>query len=140
MSLRGRVGGIRSRRRTGGATVDLTPLIDIVFQLLIFFLLTATFQNNPAFNVKLPKAKNREVTEEPKAVVVVLTAEGQFEIENKPVDLRELEMRLCAAAQADSETGLSIKADRATQHQYVVQVMDVAKGCGLERLAILHGK
>jgi len=140
VSLRGRAGGLRAHRRTNGASVDLTPLIDIVFQLLIFFLLTATFQNNPAFNVKLPKAKNREVTQEPKAVVVALTAEGQIEVEGKQVDARELELRLCAAAQADASTGVSIKADRATQHQFVVEVMDIAKTCGLERLAILHGK
>lgn len=140
MSFRGRGGGLRVRRRSESAGVDLTPLIDIVFQLLIFFLLTATFQNNPAFNVKLPKAKNREVTQEPKAVVVTLAADGQFEVEGKPVDARELEIRLCAAAQADTSTGVSIKADRSTQHQYVVAVMDMAKSCGLERLAILHGK
>lgn len=139
MSLRGRGRGLRRSRRDRSVLVDLTPLIDIVFQLLIFFLLTATFQNNPAFNVKLPKAKNREQVEEPKAVVVNLDSTGRYEVDGKVVDARELELRLCAAAQADAATGVNIKADQATQHQFVVQVMDIAKSCGLERLAILHG-
>lgn len=141
MSLRSRSSGLRSHRRRGNdAAVELTPLIDIVFQLLIFFLLTATFQNNPSFRVKLPKAKNRDVTQEPKAVVVTLSANGEYEVDGKRVDPRELQMRLCTAAEGDSTTGVNIKADQATQHQYVVQVMDMAKECGLERLGILHGR
>jgi biopolymer transport protein ExbD len=141
LSLRHPGGGLRPHRRGARqAAVELTPLIDIVFQLLIFFLLTATFQNNPSFRVKLPKAKNTDVTQEPKAVVVTIGADGVIEVDGKPVDMRELQMRLCTAAEDDSTTGVNIKADEATQHQYVVQVMDIAKECGLERLGILHGR
>ena len=129
----------RTRRGRGQANIDLTPLIDVVFQLLIFFLLTATFQNNPSFKVKLPKAKNQDVTREPKAVVVNIGASGEVEIEGKRVDDRELELRLCAAAQEDTSTGVNIRADESTPHQFVVKVMDVAKVCGLEKLGILHG-
>jgi biopolymer transport protein ExbD len=142
MSLRARASGLRSGRgrRRGDAMVDLTPLIDIVFQLLIFFLLTATFQNNPSFRVKLPKAKNQEVTQEPKSVVVSLGPDGAMEVDGKRLDARELEMRLCAAAQSDPSLVVNIRADQATAHQYVVSVMDAARSCGLERLGILHGK
>jgi len=129
----------RTRRGRGQANIDLTPLIDVVFQLLIFFLLTATFQNNPSFKVKLPKAKNQDVTREPKAVVVNIGSSGEIEIEGKRVDDRELELRLCAAAQEDTSTGVNIRADESTPHQFVVKVMDVAKVCGLEKLGILHG-
>jgi biopolymer transport protein ExbD len=140
VSLRGRQQGLRARRRGGGAAlIDLTPLIDVVFQLLIFFVLTSTFQNNPAFNVQLPKAENREQVQEPKAVVVTLSARGEFEVDGEVVDERELELRLCAAAQDPETTGVNIKADQSTQHQYVVTVMDIAKTCGLQKLGILHG-
>ena len=137
MSFGGR--GIRSRRRRREAVVDLTPLIDIVFQLLIFFLLTATFQDTPSFKVKLPKAKNTDVTKESKAVVVTLAPDGTYEVEGKTVDASELELRLCAAAQGESK-GVSIKADESTPHKYVVEVMGLAKTCGLEKLNILHGR
>jgi len=130
---------VRGRRGKGQANIDLTPLIDVVFQLLIFFLLTATFQNNPSFKVKLPKAKNQDVTREPKAVVVSIGATGEVEIDGKRVDDRELQMRLCAAAQEDTTTGVNIRADESTAHQHVVKVMDLAKTCGLEKLGILHG-
>ncbi len=139
MSLRARQQGLRARRRSS-PLIDLTPLIDVVFQLLIFFVLTSTFQDNPAFNVQLPKAENREQVQEPKAVVVTLNAEGAYELDGQVVDERELELRLCAAAQDPETTGVNIKADQATQHQYVVTVMDIAKTCGLQKLGILHGK
>ena len=132
-------GRARGRRGRSQATIDLTPLIDVVFQLLIFFVLTATFQNNPSFKVKLPKAKNQDVTQQPKAVMVSIGADGEIEIDNKRVDDRELQMRLCAAFQADETTGVNIRADEATAHQHVVKVMDLAKTCGLEKLGILHG-
>jgi biopolymer transport protein ExbD len=129
----------RARRaKRGELQIDLTPLIDVVFQLLIFFVLTSTFQNNPAFKVKLPKAKNRDTTQEPKAVVVTIGSGGEMNVDGKTVDARELGLRLCAAAQLDPTTAVNIKADASTEHQFVVEVMDAAKGCGLERLGILH--
>jgi biopolymer transport protein ExbD len=143
MSLRqgGRTGGLRPHRRTrGSAAVELTPLIDITFQLLIFFLLTATFQTHPSFKVKLPKARNQDVTQEPKAMVVVISADGVFEVDRKTMDPRELEMRLCTAAKNGLITGVNVKADEATDHRHVVAVMDMAKTCGVEKLGILHGR
>jgi biopolymer transport protein ExbD len=141
VSLRQRSSGLRGSRRKGGqAVVELTPLIDIVFQLLIFFLLTATFQNNPSFKVKLPKAKNQDVSQEPKAVTVVIGQDGTFEVDGKVVDSRELEMRLCVAAQEDPTTGVNVKADAESQMQYAVQVMDLAKTCGMEKLGIVNAR
>lgn len=136
-----RAKGLRARRRNNaGVVIDLTPLIDVVFQLLIFFILTTTFENNPSFKVKLPKANNADVKQEPKAVVVTVTADGRVEIDGNVVDDAELERRLCNAANSDESTGVNIRADAATEHQHVVKVMDLAKTCGLERLGILHGR
>jgi biopolymer transport protein ExbD len=141
VSLHARTAGLRSRRRADrSAMIELTPLIDIVFQLLIFFLLTATFQNNPSFRVKLPKAKNQEITQEPKAVVVTISNAGVMEVEGKRVDLRELQLRLCSTAEADPTTVLNIRADASTEHQHLVNVMDTAKACKLEKMGILTGK
>ena len=55
--------GIRHRRRRAGAAIELTPLIDITFQLLIFFLLTATFQDDSSLDVELERAKNKLANE-----------------------------------------------------------------------------
>ena len=86
MSITDRAKGLRARRRNqGGVLIDLTPLIDVVFQLLIFFILTTTFENNPAFRVKLPKANNADVKQEPKAVVVTVTSDGKITDDATPL-------------------------------------------------------
>lgn len=133
-------GGKYGKRRSngGGALVDLTPLIDVTFQLLIFFLLTATFNNDAAFKVKLPKASSNEPATEAKTLVVEISEDGRFEVDRAIVDERELELRLCRAAKDKNISTVNIKADQNTRHEKVVQAMDVAKTCGIEKLGILH--
>jgi biopolymer transport protein ExbD len=136
----GHGGGLRSRGRNliDSAAVDLTPLIDVTFQLLIFFLLTATFNTDAAFKVKLPKASASEPATETKSIVVEISEDGRFEIDRKVVDGEELQTRLCMAAKESQITTVNIKADQNTKHEKVVQAMDVAKACGIEKLGILH--
>jgi biopolymer transport protein ExbD len=136
----GHGGGLRSRGKNiiDSAAVDLTPLIDVTFQLLIFFLLTATFNTDAAFKVKLPKASASEPATESKSIVVEISEDGRFEIDRKVVDGEELQTRLCMAAKEAQITTVNIKADQNTKHEKVVQAMDVAKACGIEKLGILH--
>jgi biopolymer transport protein ExbD len=139
VNFRGDARGLRGRgRATGGAIVDLTPLIDVTFQLLIFFLLTASFRNESAFKVQLPKAKAQDPSTEQSAVVVRIAEDGRVEVDGKIVDDNELELRLCAA-QKEGEGGatLNIKADRESRHERLVQVMDVARSCGIRKMGIL---
>jgi len=136
----GHGGGLRGRGKNiiDSAAVDLTPLIDVTFQLLIFFLLTATFNTDAAFKVKLPKASASEPATESKAIVVEISEDGRFEIDRKIVDEAELQTRLCMAAKEAQISTVNIKADQNTKHEKVVQAMDVAKACGIEKLGILH--
>lgn len=141
MNFRGRGGGgLRNHKRNliDGAAVDLTPLIDVTFQLLIFFLLTATFNNDAAFKVKLPKATANDPATETKAIVVEISEDGRFEVDKKVVDEAELQTRLCMAAKEAQVSTVNIKADQNTKHEKVVQTMDIAKTCGIEKLGILH--
>jgi biopolymer transport protein ExbD len=141
MNFRGRgaAGGLRKRGSVvEGMTIDLTPLIDVTFQLLIFFMLTATFNNDAAFKVKLPKATSNEPATEQKAIVVEISEDGRFEVDKKVVDEAELKTRLCMAAKEAQVSTVNIKADQNTKHERVVQTMDIAKTCGIEKLGILH--
>ena len=125
------------RLRDRGAVVELTPLIDIVFQLLIFFLLTATFKDQSSLDVELARAQSQERSETPQTVVVSISSDGRYEIEGKILEARELEMRLCAKAQ-QGEKILHIRADRESQHENLVMAMDAAKRCGMSKMGILH--
>ncbi len=139
MSLRDRdsSGHLRHRRRNQGSLVDLTPLIDIVFQLLIFFLLTATFQESSSLDVDLARAKNQQKAQKQEAVVVSISSRGAFEVDKILVDPGALESYLCAQAKS-GKTTLHIRADKASKHEDLVFAMDLAKACGFESLGILH--
>jgi biopolymer transport protein ExbD len=99
------------RRRAQSSIVDLTPLIDVVFQLLIFFLLTATFQESSSLDVDLARAKNQQKAAKAEAVVVSISSLGAFEVDNILVDPGALESYLCAQA-GGGKTTLHIRADR----------------------------
>jgi biopolymer transport protein ExbD len=140
MKFRSDARGLRARRggAGGGAVVDLTPLIDVTFQLLIFVLLTASFRNESAFKVQLPKAKTQEPATEQNAVVVKISEEGEIEIDRKVVDPRELEIRLCRAQEENPEgVTINIKADKNTRHERLVEVMDLARTCKIKKMGIL---
>lgn len=139
MSLLGRDRGhLRHRRRRGqGAVVELTPLIDITFQLLIFFLLTATFQEDSSLDVDLARAKNQQKAKQQEAVVVSISQGGDFEVDGILVEPGALENYLCAQSQGGKET-LHVRADKSSEHKDLVNAMDLAKACGFKKLGILH--
>lgn len=139
MSIASREAGhLRHRRRhRQGSIVDLTPLIDVVFQLLIFFLLTATFQESSSLDVELARAKNQQKAAKAEAVIVSISARGAFEVDKILVDPGALESYLCGQAKT-GKTTLHIRADRDSKHEDLVYAMDLAKTCGFESLGILH--
>ena len=135
--LQGGRGG--RRRRRAEATIEMTPLSDITFQLLIFFLLTATFQDFSSLDVELAQAKNAEKKQQKQSVLVSIDEQGQVEIDQVLVDERELELRLCKAHE-EGRVAVNIRADRSSKHESLVNAMDVAKRCGFEALGILHAR
>jgi biopolymer transport protein ExbD len=138
LSLRDRNSGhLRHRRRSQVSLIDLTPLIDVVFQLLIFFLLTATFQESSSLDVDLARAKNQQKAPKQEAVIVSISSRGAFEVDKILVDPGALQSYLCGQAQA-GKTTLHIRADKASKHEDLVYAMDLAKTCGYSSLGILH--
>ena len=76
-----RADGFRRPRRP--VTLDLTPLIDCIFQLLVFFLLTASFITTPNMGVELPKASTKADASERRDLIVVVTRDGKIQLNNK---------------------------------------------------------
>lgn len=129
----------RNTTSAGDDKIDLqmTPMIDIVFQLLIFFLLTATFQESSSLDVDLARAKNQQKPAKQEAVVVSISALGAFEVDQILVDPGALESYLCGQSKG-GKTTLHIRADKHSKHEDLVFAMDLAKSCGFESLGILH--
>lgn len=119
------------------ARIELTPLIDVVFQLLIFFLLTTSFIAERAVDVELPAADAQASPQEKKTILAVtVTRDGEIAHDERMVSIPELTDVFRRAAAKDREQIVVIRGDHAVSHGRVVQVMDLARVHGLTKLAI----
>ncbi len=125
-----------SRARREDVVVDVTPLIDIIFQLVLFFMVSTTFVTAPGIEVDLPRSSADTVLREKDDLNLWVTTEGAVYVDDEGVDTAGLRKALQAAAQSNPSTLVIIKADRAVEHGRVVAVTDLARGYGLTRLAI----
>jgi len=116
------------------STLSLTPLIDVVFLLLIFFLVTSEFENEEKrLDIVLPSATSAvPMTSKPREIIIDINQEGGVFLSGQPTTLEELE-RLLKVASASNPTSQSavIRADRATAFQPVVSVMDLCNRTGI---------
>lgn len=121
-------------------TVDLTSLIDVVFLLLIFFMVSTTFERQALLKVDLPEASEVEDrAEAPEGLELVIDSEGRMYLnDQRLVDSRERTIRaaLEEAAGDDRNQPLVLRADRLTPHHHVVTAMDVAAQLGFRNLSI----
>ena len=124
------------KKSKAGVVLEVTPLVDIVFLLLIFFLLTATYTKNPYLDINLPKASLDKVAHHKKDIDIGVADDGEIRYDNKNVSIEQLEGILRAEYSANTEAVVVIRADKASRHGRVVDVMDLAKRVGFEKLAI----
>jgi biopolymer transport protein ExbD len=126
-------------RRDDTTDINLTPLIDVVFLLLIFFMVSTTFKDDARIQVQLPEAQGEEAPqEEPSVLEVTIDQEGFFYVNERQVVDRKVEtlkMALAGAAGENRELPVIIKADAKTPHQAVMSVMDAASQLGLLRFS-----
>ena len=121
-------------------TVDLTSLIDVVFLLLIFFMVSTTFERESVLKVDLPEASSVEQREEiPDSLELVIDSEGRMYLnDQRLIDSEEHTIRAAIEQMAGEERNLPLvlRADRQTPHHFVVTAMDVAGQLGFINLSI----
>ncbi|MBU2503178.1 biopolymer transporter ExbD [bacterium] len=132
--MRFRSGGFQEHKPT--VVLDLTPLIDCIFQLLIFFLLTASFITTPNLGVELPKASAKASTTQQRDLIVVVTRKGEIQYEGKTMSQAALMQSLKQVHKERPNARVLIQADRKAYHGNVVKVMDTAKSVGFRRLGV----
>lgn len=119
--------------------INITPLIDVVFILLIFFMVTTTFQREADLAISLPQASKEPDAPKNQPLEIVINAHGQYfvggqELVNNQPDTLKRALQKVAVGHKDKP--LVIRADARTPHQYVVTAMDAAAQLGLVRLSI----
>jgi len=124
----------RNRKKADEQQIDLTPMLDVVFIMLIFFIVTATFIKLPGADVLRPGALN--ATESKPAMLVAIDSDSQIWINRELVDPRFLRTRLATLA-ADNPNGqMVIQADEDARIMQVAQVADAAKDAGVGHITI----
>jgi len=124
-----------NRKKSGfGAGVDITPIVDTVFNLLIFFALSLNFAaTSGGINLKLPKASSAEPVKF-EQLTINLTKEEKLYLNDKITTLKELSQTL--QKDKNKESLVIIRADSVVPHGKVVEIMDTVKTHGFSRLAI----
>jgi len=128
----------RSQRRED-VDLNITPLIDIVFLLLIFFMVSTTFQKESQLRVQLPEAAEQTQTDPNEPVEITISAEGQFAIGGRKLSQSDLATVIDALGRVvgdNRDQPIVVRADSRTPHQAVVRAMDAASKLGLNRLSI----
>ncbi len=115
--------------------INITSLIDVVFLLLIFFMVSTTFLEQPGISLDLPDAQSTVKTES-NEVVLVISTEGEIYLDGGKVELEKLENQLKYKFKAQPDNVLILRADKDVSHGTVVKVMDIAKKIGIKKLVV----
>lgn len=124
------------RKKREAPRVDLTPMVDVVFLLLIFFMISTTFVEAPGISIKLPESSSQQRKQEPEEIKVYLSKEGHIFLGDERLEQEELARRLRSYGNRAAEMTFLLLADEDALHGKVVALMDMAKENGFEKLAI----
>ena len=114
--------------------INITPLIDVVFLLLIFFMVSTTFERESELKITLPEASEEQVETKPDLILVRIDANEQIYIGDKPLvntKASTIGAALKEQAQELTDPPVIIRADAEVSHQTVIKVMDAARQSGL---------
>ncbi|RLA94236.1 MAG: biopolymer transporter ExbD [Deltaproteobacteria bacterium] len=126
-------------RRTKAVDINMAPLIDMVFILLIFFLVTTSFVRESGVDVQRPKAKSA-VTKEKINLIIGVTKDGIIYIENHPVDIRSIRARMERFLAETPEGSVIIVADKDSKTGTVIQVLDECRLAGVKNVSVAARK
>lgn len=125
--------------RSDDIELNITPLIDVVFLLLIFFMVSTTFDKQAKLKIDLPEASATAQQQSDDSIVIGIDAKGQFFVNDRQLvnsQLQTLKLALTKTIGDKKDIPIILRADAQTPHQAVVTAMDAASQLGLTRLSI----
>jgi len=118
-----------------GAEVNMTPMIDMVFILLIFFLVTTSFVKETGVDVNRPSA-DTAVRQERGSILIAITVKGDIWMENRAIDVRAVRANVERAHAENPEAAVVITADKGSTTGLLIQVMDQVRLAGVSNISI----
>lgn len=125
---------LRKKRREP-FLVDITPLVDVVFLMLIFFMVSTSFSVSNTLKLELPSS---HATQQTKAeeVVVSIDKSGQLYVQEEPVEDGDLRRRILNISKGDPNMRVVLRADGATEHRRTIYVLDTLRELGMGKVGI----
>lgn len=117
------------------SSLDITPMIDIVFIMLIFFIVTASFIKEAGIDVNRPGAVTAE-RKERASILVAIDENGQVWVDKRPVDIRAVRANIERLRAENPEGGVVIQADTESKNGILVKVMDAARLAGVSDVSL----
>ncbi|AEH33204.1 biopolymer transporter ExbD [Vibrio anguillarum] len=129
----------RRQPRNDEAQIDLTSMLDIVFIMLIFFIVTSSFVRESGVEVNRPQASHA-VSQKDAGIFVAINASNDIYIDKRLIDVERVEATLEHLLLEQPDAALVIQADEHAYNGTVVKVMDAAKGAGVKNIALAAEK
>jgi len=123
------------RRKSEESEVNMTPMLDVVFIMLIFFIVTASFVKEAGVDVNRPPALTA-ISKDKGNILIAITENGQIWIDRRQVDPRSLRASIERLHGENPQGAIVIQADKNSQNHLLVAVMDAAKSAGVNQIAI----
>ena len=117
------------------ATIDMTPMLDVVFIMLIFFIVTASFVKESGIDVNRPEAATA-VKKDRANILVAISAKGDIWINKRKVDVRAVQANIERLYAENPQGTVVIQADRKSTTDVLIKVMDAARAAGIEDVSI----
>jgi len=126
-----------AQRRRTPLILELTPLIDVVFLLLLFFMVSTTFVQEPsALEVDLPQSSSTALVPEGSDTEILLGADGRVMIGGEVIDLAALKEELRRIAREDPNTQVVVRGDKTVPYQQLIDIMSLAQEEGLTQFSL----
>ena len=122
-------------RKKGKALINITSLIDVLFLLLIFLMVSSTFLEQPGIQLELPEAESSVLVEQ-KEFTLFVNRSGDLFLNDSKISLDDLGARIKEALPKMKDSALILKADKDVNYGLVVKVMDAVKNSGVKKLIV----
>ena len=122
---------IAKQQDQGGAEIDLTPMLDVVFIMLIFFIVVASFIKEAGVEVNRPDDNQPDNPEDSTSILVEVASDNQIWMENRHVDIRAVRANIQRLLAEDPEAPVTIKVEKGAEAGIVVDVADAARESGV---------
>lgn len=126
-------------RQEEEAAIDLTPMLDVVFIMLIFFIVTASFVKEAGIDVNKPDAPTAEKQDRAN-ILIAISAKGEIWIDRRRVDIRAVRANIERLHAENPQGAVVIQADKKSQTEKLIAVMDAARAAGVYNVSIAANK